>query len=87
MHILEELWNGDLCPISQADYRSRDYRDLTLLYERNEKKLCLSLNGTQRELLQKMQDLAGEMRNISECSAFMNGFRLAVQFMIASVHD
>ncbi len=85
MHILEELWNGNLCPISQDDYRTDDYRNLLLLYQRNEEKLLTTLNDTQKEYIQKQQDLIDEMRNITECNAFISGFRLAVQLMAASV--
>ncbi len=84
MNILEALWNGELCPISQDHYRTDDYRDLVRLYARNEEKLLPTLNSAQREDLQKMQDLVEEQRNIAECSAFITGFRLAVQLMSAA---
>ncbi len=87
MNILEELWNGNLCPISQELYHGEDYRHLVHLYERNENKLLPTLNDSQKEDLQKMEALIEEMRNIAECSAFMTGFRLAVQLMSASATD
>ncbi len=85
MNILEELWNGDICPICWDGYRCEDYRDLVRLYERNEEKLLPTLQDSQRDSLQKMQDLVEEMRNIAECSAFISGFRLGIQLMAASV--
>ncbi len=48
MNILEELWNGNLCPISQEYHRRDDYRGLVLLYERNEIKLLPTLNDMQK---------------------------------------
>ncbi len=84
MQILEELWNGNICPIAQPPYRSRDYQQLVALYERCENTLFPTLNDTQKDDLQKMQELAGEMRSIAECSAFISGFRLGVQLMSAS---
>ncbi len=85
MSILEALWRGQLCPVAQADYRDAEYRALVALYERNEKKLLPTLNQQQQEDLQKMQESKEEMERIAECGAFVNGFRLAVQLMAASV--
>ncbi len=73
------------CPIENANDRDDAYRKLVDLLERNEKKLLSTLNQTQQEDLQKMQDLWEEMNRVSECSAFITGFRLAVQLMTASV--
>ncbi len=87
MHILEELWNGNLCPISQQHYRSADYRHFVDLYERMEDKLLSTMNAGQKEDLQKMQNFLEEMRNIAECNAFMTGFRLAVQLISVSAGD
>ncbi len=78
MNILEELWHGCLCPISQDDYRTDEYQDLVVLFDRNEEKLLQTLNSNQKEDLQKLLDVIEEMRNIAECSAFITGFRLAV---------
>ncbi len=85
MDILEALWNGELCPISQEQFRRSDYRELVQLYERNKGKLLPTLNDTQKEDLQKMEDLVEEQRNIAECNAFITGFRLAVQLMVGAV--
>ncbi len=87
MHILEALWNGNISPISQSNYRMEEQRELMLLYEQNQGRLLPTLNDTQREDLQKMKDLTEEMQSIAECSAFMNGFRLAVQLMSVSVTE
>ncbi len=84
MSILEELWNGTICPIAQDNYRTGEYRDFVKFYERNEGKLVPALNAAQKDELEKMQECAQGMRSIAECSAFVTGFRLAVQFMTAS---
>ncbi len=85
MNILEELWNGSLCQISQNEYRTDEYQDLAVLFERNENNLLHTLNDSQKEDLQKLQDVIEEMRSIAECSAFITGFRLAVRLMAASL--
>ncbi len=85
MDILEALWNGELCPIAQEQFRTEDYQELMQLYERNQRKLLPTLNDPQKEDLGKMEDLLEEMRRIGECNAFITGFRLAVQLMTAAV--
>ncbi len=87
MNILERLWQEDVGSYSQLHYRTDDYCELLQLYQRNKEKLRLTLNETQKEDLQKMQDVLEEMQNISECGAFMTGFRLAMQIMVASVQN
>lgn len=85
MHILKELWNGQINPMSDLDYRSKDYRDLILLYERSKDRLHTTLTHQQQEDLQKLLDVQEEMEQLTECAAFISGFRLAVQLMTASV--
>ncbi len=85
MQILEDLWYGRICPIENRNERDDAYQELVDLLERNKKKLLPTLNQTQQEDLQKMQDLWEEMNRASECSAFITGFRLAVQLITASV--
>ncbi len=74
MDILEELWNGNLCPVSQEHYRAKDYRDLVHLYERVEGSFLPTMNEGQKVDFGKLLDLQEEMRNISECNAFCTGF-------------
>ncbi len=85
MNILEELWNGQICPSAHADYRNEELLELAVLYERNEKELVAALNDLQKENLKKMQELQEEVGYISNCAAFISGFRLAVQLMSSSV--
>ncbi len=85
MSILEDLWYGQLCPISDTDCRDGEYRHLITLWENNEKKLLATLSQQQREEFEKLKDLWDEMDRMSQCAAFVTGFRLAVQIMAASV--
>ncbi len=85
MQILEELWYGQVNPISKTDYRYEEYQELTDLYARCEGTFLATLNPKQQEDLQKLKDLWEEMERITECGAFITGFRLAVQLMAASV--
>ncbi len=85
MQILEELWYGQIKPISHEGYRDKEYQKLIDLLAHNEEKLIPSLNREQQDNLQKIKDLWEEMESISKCSAFISGFQLAVQLMTASI--
>ncbi len=85
MSILEDLWNGEICPIASGDYGTAEYHELGGLLERNQKKLLPTLDPEQQEALQKIEDIWEDMERISQCSAFITGFRLAVQIMTASI--
>ncbi len=84
MHILEELWNGNIQPADRTIYRAEEYRELVRLYERNENRLLATLNDGQKEDLQKTKDLTEEMQGICECGAFIVGFQLAGQLLGSS---
>ncbi len=85
MKILEEFWHGNIQPQEQDSYRIEEHRDLVKLYEYNEQLLMETLNDGQKDRLQRMKDVVEEMQGIAECSAFITGFKLAVQLMTASL--
>ncbi len=87
MRILEEFWYGNIQPQEQDSYRIEEHRDLVKLYEYNEQLLTETLNDGQKDRLQRMKDVVEEMQDITECGAFITGFRLAVQLMAASLAD
>ncbi len=84
MKILEDLWAGQLCPSAKNDYRNDELCDLLRLYERNEEKLLETFSEAQKGIWEKMQNIDGEIKNIQECNAFIDGFQLAVQLMTAA---
>ncbi len=85
MKILEEFWYGNIQPQEQDGYRLEEHRDLVKLYAYNEPLLAETLNDSQKDRLQRMKDVVEEMQGITECGAFITGFKLAVQLMAASL--
>ncbi len=87
MNILEQLWYGDISPTEDEHYRTPEYRQLLLHSQRRQEKLLPTLSDTQKEDVQKLQELEERMQIIRECNSFMTGFRLAVQLMAASMGE
>ncbi len=87
MTILEDLWHGNIQPMEWDKYRIEEHRDLVRLFERVENQMKATLNDSQKEELQKLKDLGDEMQMITECGAFIMGFRLGVQLVAASLAE
>ncbi len=87
MTILEDLWHGNIQPREWDKYRIEEHRNLVRLFERVENQLIATLNDSQKEELQKLKDLGDEMQMITECGAFILGFRLGVQLMVSSLAE
>ncbi len=85
MTTLEDLWYGNIQPQEQDCYRLEEHKDLVRLFERVENQLKATFNDSQKEELEKLKDLIGEMQLITECGAFIAGFRLGVQLMAESL--
>ncbi len=85
MKILEEFWYGNIQPHEQDGYRLEEHRDLVKLYKYNEQLLAETLNDSQKDRLQRMKDVVEETQGLTECGAFITGFKLAVQLMAASL--
>ncbi len=83
MNILEDLWYGNIEPTECNTHRIEEHRKLVRIYEDVEKRLLATFHDDQKDLLQKLQDLAREMNGITECGAFIVGFQLGVQLMKA----
>ncbi len=86
MSILEDLWYGNICPMENSYDETKDYKELLDIYNRNREKLVPTMNDEQKETLEKMHDVWLEMMQHAESGAFITGFKLAVQIMVASVH-
>ncbi len=85
MNILEDLWYGQICPVAGEDYQNQEYRKLIELLDRHKKQMLPTLNQKQQEDLLKLEDLWEDMEQITQCTAFITGFRLAIQLMAASM--
>lgn len=87
MRILEDLWYGNLCPSDQSGYREEECRELLELLNRNCDNLEKTLNEDEKETLQKAKDCWDELMQHTECSAFITGFRLAIQIMTVAAGE
>ena len=85
MTLLENLWYGNIDPQEVFLEQNRYYKNLLSLLNRNSDELSSTLTDSQKEVLDKYNDVSNEMHAISEQSAFRYGFSLGVRLIMESV--
>lgn len=79
MSILEELYNGNIDPSEKYMKKGGAYQETHCILTEQIDALSATLNDSQKELLQKIEDTEAELRYLSEKSRFMEGFCLGAQ--------
>ncbi len=87
MHILEDLWYGNIQPVARNFRQGTNYADAAKMLCRNESMLLDLLTEKENDLFEKYQDCQKEMTAISECEAFISGFRVGVRMMMDAMSD
>lgn len=83
LRILEEFWYGNINPVEIPFQRQRQFDKVFKLLTRNEEKLLETLNEQEKELFDKYKACQYEMTQITECQAFIKGFKLGARFVMA----
>ena len=87
MNILEEMYYGNIRPISKCFDRSSPYGKLVKIISDNEKKLNTYLNTIpeakeEQYLFSQLMNAQGEVSGISDLERFIEGFQLGARFML-----
>ena len=87
MHILEELWYGNIYPNERSFRKDSEYAQA--LRKVVEEKECLlpNLAPELRKAVETLMDVQLEAAAIAERDAFVMGFRLAAQIIVDSLTD
>jgi hypothetical protein len=79
--ILRKLYNGEIYPAEQINPNSPKYREITGELEKVKKRFVETLNDSNIELFNRIEELRGEIANIYGFEDFACGFRLAVSLI------
>ena len=82
IHILEDLWYGNICPQEQSTENNREIKKLLELMGQNRDKLCKTISDEEKETLAKYDDCINEMNGIIEREIFAYAFRLGSRIML-----
>ncbi len=85
MNILEQFWNGEICPAEQFIPNDSEYFAVIRKFGEEKQKLLTVCSPEQQAEMERLQMIATEAVAIAERDAFTMGFRLAVQMMVESL--
>ena len=83
MNILEELWFGNISPWERPFKKDSAYAELLALVIRHQEDLNSRLNNEEKEIFEKYSECSNEMHDLTEREAFVKGFTIGAQIIIA----
>ena len=83
MNILEDLWFGNISPWERPFKKDSAYAELIALVIRHQDDLNGRLNDEEKEIFEKFSECSTEMRDLTEREAFVKGFTIGAQIIIA----
>ena len=83
MNILEDLWFGNISPWERPFKKDSAYAELLALVIRHQDDLNGRLNDEEKEIFEKYSDCSNEMHDLTEREAFVKGFTIGAQIIIA----
>ncbi len=87
MNILEDLWFGNISPWERPFKKDSAYAELLALVIRHQDDLLSRLNDEEKEILEKYSECSNEMHDLTEREAFVKGFTIGAQIVIAVMTD
>lgn len=81
MHILEQLYAGNIRPCEQGIRKGGEVREIYHKIVLAEDKLLPLLSKEQRAQYENIMEMKNEANGILECEKFIYGFRLGVQIV------
>ncbi len=87
MRILEELWYGNIEPTEYGASRSKEYRELRRLVDRNETDLSATMTDEQKKLFARYLESVMEYQSLSELMLFQNSFKLGARLMVEVMEE
>jgi len=83
MNILEDLWFGNISPWERPFKKDSAYAELLALVIRHQEDLNGRLNNEEKEIFEKFSECSTEMHDLTEREAFVKGFTIGAQIIIA----
>ena len=83
MNILEDLWFGNISPWERPFRKDGAYAELLALVIRHQEDLNGRLNDEEKEIFEKFSECSTEMHDLTEREAFVKGFTIGAQIVIA----
>ena len=83
INILEDLWFGNISAWERPFKKDSAYAELLALVVRHQEDLLGRLNDEEKEIFEKFSECSTEMHDLTEREAFVKGFTIGAQIIIA----
>ena len=85
MDILQDLWMGNIAPAERTLRRGTPYYEAQVRMTEIEQELRSGMDSEQKKLLEQYTNLEIEALDNAETEAFVWGFRLGAQILLAAL--
>ena len=87
MNILDDLWHGKIYPAERAFRGGSRYAKLMKAGCEYESRFCAELSPEGKEAYKAFYNVETELSDIVETDAFIQGFRLGAQIILAALGE
>ena len=77
--ILQELWNGNICPQTDSRNNSPEMKQLMEYMARHHDDLLKTMTDEQKEIFEKFGDCWSEYMSLAEAAIFEYAFKLGMR--------
>ena len=85
--ILQELWNGNICPQTDSRNISPEMKQLMEYMARHHDDLLKTMTDEQKEIFEKFDDCWSEYMSLAEAAIFEYAFKLGMQIAIETLTE
>ena len=85
--ILQELWNGNICPQTDSRNISPEMKQLMEYMARHHDDLLKTMTDEQKEIFEKFGDCWSEYMSLAEAAIFEYAFKLGMQIAIETLTE
>ena len=85
--ILQELWNGNICPQTDSRNNSSEMKELMEYMARHHDELLKTMTDEQKEIFEKFDDCWSEYMSLAEAAIFEYAFKLGMQIAIETLSE
>ena len=85
--LLDQLYNGELCPMEHTRPRDPEYGEIDRAFSDKRRELARQLSGEKQGQWEELEELYTTLLSTELRSAFGRGFRLGCELMMETRED
>ena len=85
--IIQELWYGNVLPLEDSRYNSKEAKELMGYMARHHDDLLKTMTDEQKAIFEKFTDCWGEYESLVEETVFVYAFKLGMRMAIEALNE